>query len=491
VLIDGGIDVKSYYIKSNPRAVDAMGDLNENDIEVFLGNIKNLNPDLVGFSLKSPIFHMGKYITKKIKTLLPNVKIIWGGVHPSLLPEESIKYSDFVCVGEGEEAILELVEKLSNGEKGNDVQNIWAKEKDFIYKSSQRPIVKDLDTLPLPKFNDKKQFYISDGKTTNAYSLPEWTVMSSRGCPYKCWYCSNEIIDEVYKRGALRRRTVDNVIDELLLVKSKLTSIKIIYFGDDVFTISKKWIEEFAPKYKKQIGIPFAVQTYPSFVNNEVINLLKEAGLCAAMIGIQSGSERVRKEIYFRKTSDKQILNAVEILKNHNIPYSRYDFIHNNPYETREDKVSTLNLLLKFPRPFGLNIFQLLWYPKTKLTEKALKEGVISQQTVEGNCHRTLAFQRSSGSVNYQEDIYFANLYYLAGSNYFPKILVRFFSNYHLFERYQIIINAVIFFTKFLKALFFGFHGLIKVLQGKGSKETILGGVEMLSRFILPKRYDH
>ena len=491
VLIESGVDVKSFYIKSNPHDVDAAGQLEEKDIEVFFDHLKKFNPDLVGFSLKSPIFDSARNLTKKTRTVLSDTKVIWGGVHPSISPEESIKHSDFVCVGEGEISLLELVKKLSNGEKGNDVQNIWARENGSIRKNSQRAIVENLDTLPLPKISDGNHFFISNGKIGDTFSLPEWTILTSRGCPFKCWFCSNETIDEIYGRGALRRRSVDNVIDELIQVKSKLKNIKIISFDDDIFTINQKWIEEFVPQYKKKIGLPFIAQTHPTFVKTKVITLLKEAGLQALMMGIQSGSERVRKEVFFRKTSDQHILNAVNILKEVNIPYVRYDLIHNNPYETRQDKLNTVNLLLKFPRPVGLNIFQLHWYPKTKLTEKALKEGIISEQQIEGKVTNKHAFQRGVTSFNYKEDIYFANLYYLATSSYFPMTLVRFLSNYHFFERYPIIIDNVVFFTKFLKFFFFGLNGLFKILQGKGSKENIFGGLEMLKRFIRPTDFQY
>ena len=247
VLIEAGVDVKSFYIKSNPRAVDAMGQLEEEDIEVFFDHLKKFNPALVGFSLKSPIFDAARNLTKKIRTVLSDTKVIWGGVHPSILPDESIKHSDFVCVGEGEESLLELVKKLSDGEKGNDVQNIWARENGSVRKNSQRAIVENLDTLPLPKISDGNHFFISNGKIGDTFSLPEWTILTSRGCPFKCWFCSNETIDEIYGRGALRRRSVDNVIDELIQVKSKLKNIKIISFDDDIFTINQKWIEECTP----------------------------------------------------------------------------------------------------------------------------------------------------------------------------------------------------------------------------------------------------
>jgi len=383
------------------------------------------------------------------------------------------------------------VKKLSNGEKGNDVQNIWARENGSIRKNSQRASVENLDALPLPKINDGNHFFISNGKIGNTFSLPEWTILTSRGCPFKCWFCTNETIDEIYKRRALRRRSVGNVIDELVQVKSKLENVEIISFQDDIFTVNQKWIEEFVPQYKKKIGLPFIAQTHPTFVKTKVITLLKEAGLQALMMGIQSGSERVRKEVFFRKTSDQHILNAVNILKEVNIPYVRYDLIHNNPYETRQDKLNTVNLLLKFPRPVGLNIFQLHWYPKTKLTEKALKEGIISEQQIEGKVTNKHAFQRGVTSFNYKEDIYFANLYYLATSSYFPMTFVRFLSNYHFFERYPIIIDNVVFFTKFLKFFFFGLNGLFKILQGKGSKENIFGGLEMLKRFIRPTDFQY
>ena len=491
VMRENGYECNSFYLKSRTRTVDEMGKIDDRDIKSFLDLMKNLNPDLIGFSVRSPVFRSAKGLVDAILNLIPGVKLIWGGDHPSLFPEECIKFLDFVCIGEGEEALLELVERLSNGQSADKIKNIWSNNNRVISKNGPRAAIQNLDTLPMPVINDEKQFYISEGKIQNTYCLPEWITMTARGCPFKCWFCSNEIINETFERKTLRRRTVKHVIEELKLVKSKIKNIQTISFNDDIFTINKKWIEEFTPLYKKHIGIPFVAQVHPVFVKKDVMLLLKDAGIISVMMGIQSASERIRNEVFFRKTTDEQIIKAATILKELNVSYLRYDVLHNNPYETRQDKHDSVNLLLKIPRPYGLIIYSLLWYPKTKLTEKALKEGVINEEHIEGNCDRTQIYHRGNEIFHSQEDIYFANLYYLSATNYFPKIFVRFFVNYQFFENHPTYIDFVIFLVKLNKSFFFGLNGVIKILQGKGTKENILGGFEMLRRYITPKKYDY
>ena len=481
-----GYDSKCLYIKRKDKDTEAV------DLDTSIGLLKQINPDLVGITVKSPYFQIVKALNEKIKKELPNVKTIWGGVHASLLPEECIKYADFVCIGEGEEAFLELVEKLSLGKDTHNIKNIWAREKSAVYKNPIRPLIRDLSQFPLPLLNDGNQFYISNGKFSNTFNLSEWVILSSRGCPFECSYCSNLRLKEFHKAEALRRRSVENVIEEAVLIKSKLKDINLIVFNDDIFTFNRNWIREFAPKYKEKVGIPFLVITHPIFVKEDIMAMLKDAGLHVVLMGIQSGSERVRTEVFNRKTTNRQIIEATEILKKINVPFKRYDMIHDNPYETREDKIETLNLLLQLARPYEMNFFSLIWFPKTQLTERALSEGIVTEEQIEGNCSKSLEQTRIlRGYQRTEEDIYFANLYYLAITYGFPKNFVRLITNSRLIERYNVFLNATILFVKVTKGLIFALDGFVKLCKGKGSVDKIWGGLEMLKRYLSFKRYDY
>lgn len=486
LLINNGYDVKTFYIKGRERTPS------EKDLEVLFGKLKEVSPFLIGISVRSSYFYLAKKLTQRIKEYLPEVKIIWGGVHPSILPKKCIPHADYICIGEGEEPLLELAEKLYNGKETRDIPNIWSRENGNVFKNPSRTIINDLEKLPVPAINDGNQFYIYEGEIKEKFPLSEWVIMTSRGCPFKCSFCGNRVINEVYKRGQIRRRSVEKVIEELLLVKEKLNGVSLIVFNDDVFTFDRKWVKEFVPKYKEKIGMPFLVIVHPVFVKEDIMELLKDAGLHVALMGIQSGSERIRSYVFLRKTTNQQIIDAAKILKKINIPYRRFDIIHDNPFETRKDCYETLDLLLKMPRPYEMNFFVLTWFPKTRLTERALEEGIIKEDQVEGNNLKMLEqFRILRGFERSKEGIFFANLYYLAVCSFFPRPVVRFLSKFTAFEKNPAFMDCIILLVKILKGTFFFLNGFAKIFQGKGSKESILGGINMLKRYFSLKRYDY
>jgi|TARA_B100001964_G_scaffold208413_1_gene241012 radical SAM superfamily enzyme YgiQ (UPF0313 family) len=488
VLSHSGYDSKSFHIKSDPWTLDQKSIINEEDTDILLNSLIDINPNLVGISLKSIAYDHTKKLTESIKKLLPNVKTIWGGTHPSILPEECVDFADFVCVGEGEEPLLELVKNLSNGNNTREIQSIWSNENGAVYRNPTRCVINDIDKIPLPLIGDRNQFYIFKGRKENSLPYPEWMTMTIRGCPFKCSYCANETIIEAFKRKKLRRRSVNHVIEELVLVKSNLRNVRMITINDDVFTVNKKWVKEFSSLYKEKIGIPFVVQVHPLYVNEQTLSHLKDAGMVSITMGIQSGSERVRKEIFFRNTSNQQLVDAVNVINKLKF-HSRFDIIHDNPYETRQDKLETVELLLKLRRPFYLTIYSLCWFPRTKLTEKALKDGFITKQHIEGKFKKAMLYESGSGLFKTEEDIFFADLYYLAVTNYFPRPVVRLFKNYAFLERNPIFLKSITTFVQLCKAFFLIISGAYKVLIGKGSRENILGGFELVKRHLKLRRY--
>lgn len=149
---------------------------------------------------------------KKIKGVYPNVPIIYGGVHPTLLPEETIKHSlvDAICIGEGEKTIVEYLNRLEKGESPN-VKGIWYKENGKIVRNSLRPFIQNLDSLPFPNWD-----YWNIEKYFKTFFIPNsLSILSSRGCPYNCSFCSNRAIASAIPGRYYRIRFAENVIEEI------------------------------------------------------------------------------------------------------------------------------------------------------------------------------------------------------------------------------------------------------------------------------------
>jgi radical SAM superfamily enzyme YgiQ (UPF0313 family) len=175
----------------------------------------------------------------------------------------------------------------------------------------------------------------------------------------------------------VRRRSPQNVVEELKWVKRHYPDeLDFISFWDDIFTVNRKWLGEFASLYREHIGVPFSCYTYPGLCDDATAELLKTMGVCYVHFGIESGSKKTLEEIYGRK-DPKDVQETAQILKNHGIPY-RVDLIAANPYETDEDHMETLEVLLQCPHPFRLNPTNpLAFYFNSPITVKAKSDGVL------------------------------------------------------------------------------------------------------------------
>jgi radical SAM superfamily enzyme YgiQ (UPF0313 family) len=240
----------------------------------------------------------------------------------------------------------------------------------------------------------------------------------------------------------LRARSVANVILELSQAKRVFRDLRSINFWDDSFVARPlSDFEEFRRLYRSEVNLPFFALIEPMAFNRDKIKLLRECGLSSLQVGIQTGSERINREIYNRQVSNTSVLAMAQNLHDLGIAVI-YDIIFNNPYETRADLTETLSLLLSFPRPFLVQGFNLIFYPGTALTEKALKDGYITAKddaedfsTIEGKSDSPVKMMGSaeiSGrfySINYssREKEYQNALIALLAYHYVPHGLIRFF----------------------------------------------------------------
>ena len=346
---------------------------------------------IVGISLVTEGFHFARKLTGDIKKYAPKAHIVWGGIHPTAMPEECLDYADSVCIGEGESTFLSLVKRISENEDISNLPGIGTKSLDgHITINASPPLTDNLDLLPFNKY-DWSNFYIQDYQSLRSFDVndyiqysnyngEDYTLMATRSCPYSCSYCCNSFLNKLYKnKGRVRKRSVDNVIQEIRYARENIATVKFINFIDDQFLTSQKWNEEFSVEYKKWVNLPFAARLAPGSFSNEDIRILKDAGLKVVQIGIQSGSERTHELIFHRKFNRNNIIEASQIFKRNDIS-PKYDIIIQNDFEDDSDRDKTIELLLELERPFTCNLFILTPYPKTDL-ESIYKKNNIKPRT--------------------------------------------------------------------------------------------------------------
>lgn len=350
---------------------------------LLLDLIRESDPDFIGLSLASQCFGLCAWLTGRFHRDLKEIPVLWGGVDPTLHPELGIQHADYLATGEAEDSLLDLIETIASGNDATKVEGFWARRGETIYRNPMRPLIQDLDRLPFPDYERGEKFLIEFDHVSSLEKL--WYInMTQRGCPYRCTFCVNSALPSLSPgQKYVRRRSPLKVIEELVRIKVQYPGeLDFIWFWDDIFTINRKWLREFAPIYRDKVGLPFCCYTYPGQCDDEIATLLKAMGVAYVHFGVESGSKRVLNEIYGR-SDPAGVVETAETLRRHYIPY-RVDLIAANPLETDEDHFETLEILLKCPHPFRVNPTNpLAFYFNSPITRLAKEKGVALRE-VEG-----------------------------------------------------------------------------------------------------------
>lgn len=350
--------------------------ISEKEWRLLIEDLQEYQPDLIGFSVISGIIREASLVTARLKQHF-NVPIIWGGPGPTLEPERCMQLTDMLCINEGEEVIVELANKLDAGEDINHVAGTWVKQPDgTVIKNPERPLMK-LDDIAIPDWHLEHYVHINafKGKRTNIYPNnlgQEYPIMTQRGCPFSCSFCIESRYQDMFgKKNSLRRRSIDLVIEELVWAKTHL-NIKSVLFYDDVFTVNPRWLKEFLPRYKQEVGLPFWCYTYPTTHTPELLRELKDAGMISITMGVQSGSSRILREYFNRPTDRARVLEAAqEIVDLGPEVKGFFDMITKVPFETEQDLRDTFDFLVDLPVEFKTMGFgEMTNFPTYDFTKK-------------------------------------------------------------------------------------------------------------------------
>ena len=285
-----------------------------------------------------------------IKNKLPRATVILGGPEVTYSAENFLRYgADYIVIGEGEETMLELVKGLTPCLPAGRL-NHSPMERDFNYiaglaflqkgqfiQTPSREKIKDLDELPFP--NRKKidlHLYLDTWKSHHGKNAI--SVSTMRGCPYTCKWCSRAVYGLSY-----RRRSAEKVVEELVMIKRDYNPDS-LWFVDDVFTISHKWLTSFRDALvRNNVRIPYECITRADRMNEEVISMLKETGCFRVWIGAESGSQKVI-DLMDRRVDVNQVRSMIQLTKRHGIEAGTFIML-GYPGETEEDIEETINHL--------------------------------------------------------------------------------------------------------------------------------------------------
>ncbi|MFH2136974.1 MAG: radical SAM protein [Candidatus Omnitrophota bacterium] len=317
------------------------------------------NPDLIAFSVTSYNLEWAYHIAAELKKN-SSVPIVFGGVQATLVPEVILTQSaaDFVILGEGEYAMLELLQSFKTGQEYSNIANLCYLNEGKIETNSLRPLIENLDTLPFPD-KDLVPLWLNRGL---------YRIVTGRGCPGRCTYCCAPIQADIYKDKGdfIRRRSPENVIAELKQAKVKY-QIKRVLFEDDLFTYDKNWLRIFSRQYKKEINIPCFIHATPKSIDDDIVSFLKNMSCYSVELGVQSLKRDIREKFLKRYYTNDQIEKTIILLKGKGINCI-CDNIVGLPEEQEADLASMVEYYNKL-RPGKIELLRLEYYPKAEIIE--------------------------------------------------------------------------------------------------------------------------
>ncbi|WP_420264776.1 B12-binding domain-containing radical SAM protein [Candidatus Magnetominusculus dajiuhuensis] len=364
--------------------------------ESLLERLRVMTADssIIGITLMDNYMRAGAELSKALKRA--DNFVIFGGVFPTLNPLKALEFADAACIGDGEYAMLELVRQIEAGSAPSAIKNIYFRgqgypELDSIHDISSLPLpdygpeghyvyVEHLDEIiPMRSFEDYKPFMAFRPETNRDNTVYIYRMETARGCPDNCTYCANNVLKKV-QSPKVRFKSIEKIEEEILWVKEHFPFVNELSIEDDSF-FARKDVWETANLLKKY-GLPFKSLFTPVYFTEELTAHLIACGMIACQIGLQSRAPNM-ETIYRRVAINK---NIDEVLKFFSLRHPNYpliiDLIVDNPWETPEDTLFTINYLLDhMPRNAMIGVSSLVFYNGTALCNKAVEENLLDTST--------------------------------------------------------------------------------------------------------------
>ena len=330
--------------------------------------------DVLAMSATTGLHRIYVQWARALRRRFPDKALVMGGPHPTFFPEViSEAPLDGVCIGEGEESFPELLDALEGALRGPPPPGWWIRRgggQGAVQRGPERPPPLDLDRIPSP---DYSLLY----NQRRAYRrAPNKAFLATRGCPYNCTYCFNRTLNQRYREqgGRLRTRDPEALVDDILEVKRRW-GVKLVWFLDANFLAHRPWFEAFARIYSRRVGLPYMCKLRPERATARVVRTLVESNCTAVGLGLESGSERLRREVLGRPVADAHILAGCRRLKAGGVRILAFNML-GIPGETLDDALRSVALNVACGVDFGAATI-LQPYPGTEIARRAVADGLF------------------------------------------------------------------------------------------------------------------
>ena len=340
--------------------------------------IADFGPRMICMSAVALEYSFISKMADRIKLKYPGIYLLAGGTHISLAAGQAITGAfDAICIGEGEAPVVEIAGRIERGEKPSGVGNLWIKNGPIVEKNPARPFSQDLDSLPFPD-RDIWQEWVDEEAGT------KYSILAGRGCPFECTYCCNHAVKKLAPGNYVRFRSPGNIIAELEECRSRFPAHDTVYIEAENMASGGKWmfellteLEAYNSRQRKPLSYGTNIRVTKNADFNALFSKMKAANFKYINIGLESGSEKIRKELLKRDYSDGDMIAAVEAARRHGLKVC-LNSIMGLPGETEEDIKKTVELNRKCqPDWHFVSIFYP--YPGTDLYAYCADNGLIKE----------------------------------------------------------------------------------------------------------------
>lgn len=344
--------------------------------------IREFKPDLILISMLECTYKRSLELLNVVKEF--DIPLMAGGVFPTFSPEFVLSHEavDMVCVGEGEGAVLELCERMANGQPLGGIKNIYFKKNGVVECNTLR-VPMDLNNLPVPDYSlfDLERFFRPmAGKVYK--TIP---IETNRGCPFTCTFCNSPSISKLYQDNGhvyFRKKRMETITKEISVLVRRW-NVEYVYFASDNFLVgSQEELDQFVDFYK-DIKLPFWIQTRPETITKEHIQQLKDVGCHRMSIGLEHGNVDFRKNVLKKKFNNDVVIRASEIIALVGIPLTVNNMI-GFPDETRELVFDTIELNRRLTSD-SMNCSVFAPFHGTSLHQESVKKGYICENAILGS----------------------------------------------------------------------------------------------------------
>lgn len=301
--------------------------------------VREMRPKIVGITCNTLLMNQALRAARIVKKIDAGITVVFGGTHPTIMPEEVVRNEDvdIAVIGEGEVTFYEIA-------LGNDLEKIngiafW--ENGNLKLTSPRRYEEDIDSFPPPARHMmpmKEYINCKQGRTAWALPVPATTMICSRGCPFPCTFCSSNLI--FGKR--IRFRSPDNVVKELVFLK-KQYGLRGIQFHDDTLTLNKAWLHELCDlMIEKDLALEWFCNARVGTVDQDILRKIESAGCTTITFGVESGSQRVLDEIIKKGTRLEEVRETFAMVRQSTQMMLHATFMLGSPGETVEEIEKTI-----------------------------------------------------------------------------------------------------------------------------------------------------